>query len=71
MGYPVVPLTAQLARLAGPDAGRYVHWGATTQDMLDTATVLQLAKRSPLLEADVRGTIDALAPRARRATATT
>ncbi|HEV2740575.1 MAG TPA: adenylosuccinate lyase family protein [Candidatus Elarobacter sp.] len=65
VGYPVVPLTAQLARLAGDDAGRYVHWGATTQDVLDTATVLQLGEALALLEADVRGIVDALAPRAR------
>ena len=65
VGYPVVPLTAQLARLAGADAGRYVHWGATTQDILDTATVLQLTEAFALIEADVRGIVDALAPRAR------
>jgi 3-carboxy-cis,cis-muconate cycloisomerase len=64
VGYPVVPLVAQLARLAGDDAGRYVHWGATTQDVLDTATVLQLGEALALLEADVRGIVDALAPRA-------
>ncbi|MEA2785823.1 MAG: 3-carboxy-cis,cis-muconate cycloisomerase [Candidatus Eremiobacteraeota bacterium] len=65
VGYPVVPLTAQLARLAGADAGRYVHWGATTQDILDTATVLQLGDALSLIEADVRGIVDALAQRAR------
>jgi 3-carboxy-cis,cis-muconate cycloisomerase len=64
VGYPVVPLTAQLARLAGADAGRYVHWGATTQDVLDTATVLQLGDALALLDADVRGIVDALALRA-------
>ena len=31
----------QLAKQCG-DAGRYVHWGATTQDIMDTATVLQI-----------------------------
>src|SRR5581483_11821424 len=31
VGYPVVALTKQLARLAGDDAGRYVHWGATIE----------------------------------------
>ncbi len=42
VGYPVVALTKALARAAGADAARYVHWGATTQDILDTALVLQM-----------------------------
>jgi 3-carboxy-cis,cis-muconate cycloisomerase len=64
VGYPVVPVTKQLARLAG-DAGRYVHWGATTQDVLDTATVLQLDEGFGLIEADLTATAAALARRAR------
>ncbi len=63
-GQPVVPLTKELARLAGPDAGRYVHWGATTQDVVDTATVLQLRDALPALEADLAATIAGLARRA-------
>jgi 3-carboxy-cis,cis-muconate cycloisomerase len=39
VGYPVVPLVEQLAAAAGP-AGGWVHWGATTQDVMDTALVL-------------------------------
>ena len=66
VGYPVVPLTKELVRLAGPDAGKYVHWGATTQDVLDTATVLQLREACAALEADLGEVIDALAERARR-----
>ena len=61
VGYPVVPLTKQLAQLAGAPAGGYVHWGATTQDILDTAAVLQLEHAFALLEADLAATIDALA----------
>ena len=64
VGYPVVPLTRQLARLAG-EAGGYVHWGATTQDVLDTATVLQLGEAFGLLEHELRGIVAALAQRAR------
>jgi 3-carboxy-cis,cis-muconate cycloisomerase len=63
VGYPVVPLTKQLAQLAG-DAGRYVHWGATTQDIVDTASVLQLGEAFALLEADLTATVIALARRA-------
>lgn len=65
-GYPVVALTKELARLAGPEAGRFVHWGATTQDVLDTATVLQLRSALPAIEDDLRAVIDALGQRAVR-----
>ena len=66
VGYPVVPLTKQLAKLAGPEAAGYVHWGATTQDILDTATVLQLGRALALLEADLAATIEALASHSRQ-----
>jgi 3-carboxy-cis,cis-muconate cycloisomerase len=64
VGYPVVPLIQQVAQLAGNDAGRYVHWGATTQDILDTATVLQLRDAFELLESDLAAIARALVSRA-------
>ena len=66
VGYPVVPLTKELAKRAGGEAARYVHLGATTQDILDTALVLQIRDALVLLETDLRATADALAERARR-----
>ena len=41
VGYPILPLVHQLVAMCG-DAGRYVHWGATTQDIMDTAVALQM-----------------------------
>ena len=41
VGYPILPLVHQMAKQCG-EAGRYVHWGATTQDIMDTAVVLQI-----------------------------
>ncbi len=38
--HPLVPLIRALARRAGDPAGGYVHLGATTQDIMDTAFVL-------------------------------
>jgi 3-carboxy-cis,cis-muconate cycloisomerase len=64
VGYPVVPLTKELVRLAGPEAGAYVHWGATTQDVMDTSLVLQVRDAFALLEADLAGVVRALAERA-------
>ena len=52
VGYPIVGLVHQLAAQCG-DAGRYVHWGATTQDIMDTATVLQVREALALVDADL------------------
>ena len=40
--HPLVPLVRALAALCEGGAGEYVHWGATTQDIMDTGAVLQL-----------------------------
>jgi 3-carboxy-cis,cis-muconate cycloisomerase len=52
VGYPILPLVRQLAEWAG-DCGRYVHWGATTQDIMDTAVVLQIRAGLDLLDEDL------------------
>ncbi|MFI1417602.1 3-carboxy-cis,cis-muconate cycloisomerase [Streptomyces sp. NPDC020731] len=39
-GNPVIPLVAELTRAAGERYGPYVHRGATSQDMMDTAMML-------------------------------
>lgn len=52
-GYPVVGLVKQLSALAGPEAGRWTHWGATTQDIMDTAVVLQMRDGLALVERDL------------------
>src|SRR5512134_981161 len=64
-GYPVVALVKQLSALAGPEAGRWTHWGATTQDVLDTALVLQLRDALALFAADLDRLIAAFAAQAR------
>jgi 3-carboxy-cis,cis-muconate cycloisomerase len=64
-GYPVVGLVRQLSALAGPEAGRWTHWGATTQDILDTALVLALREGLALIGRDLDAVIAALAARAR------
>jgi 3-carboxy-cis,cis-muconate cycloisomerase len=53
VGYPILPLVNQLAAACSGDAGGYVHWGATTQDIMDTAVVLQLRSAFELIEADL------------------
>lgn len=61
MGFPTVGLVKQLSALAGVEAARWVHWGATTQDILDTALVLQLRDALVLLEADLARLVAAFA----------
>ncbi len=60
VGYPIVGIVHQLAKQCG-DAGRYVHWGATTQDIMDTATVLQMRDGLALVDADLAALDAALA----------
>ncbi|MGY3532042.1 class-II fumarase/aspartase family protein [Bradyrhizobium sp. USDA 4452] len=52
VGYPILPLVHQMAKQCG-EAGRYVHWGATTQDIMDTAVVLQLRDGLAIIEDDI------------------
>ena len=60
VGYPILPLVRQIAAAAGEEAGAYVHWGATTQDIMDTATALQARDARLLLDADLRAVIASL-----------
>jgi 3-carboxy-cis,cis-muconate cycloisomerase len=56
-GNSAIPIINELTRLvaaADPAAANYVHWGATSQDALDTALVLQLRQGLELIEADAR-----------------
>lgn len=54
-GTPAIPLVKALTervRSVDQNAARFVHWGATSQDVADTALVLLLKQARPLLEAD-------------------
>ncbi|HUB14091.1 MAG TPA: adenylosuccinate lyase family protein [Acetobacteraceae bacterium] len=65
VGYPVVGLVAGLSRAAGA-AGAWTHWGATTQDIMDTATVLQVREGLTLIGGALAALLDALAIQADR-----
>jgi 3-carboxy-cis,cis-muconate cycloisomerase len=66
IGYPVLPVVQQLVRLCGSGLGEWCHWGATTQDITDTATVLQIRQALDLVAADLDAIAAALAGLARR-----
>ncbi len=53
VGYPILPLVHQISKQAGASGG-YVHWGATTQDIMDTAVVLQVRDGLDIVQADVK-----------------
>src|SRR5580700_3374758 len=66
IGYPVLPVVQQLVRLCRDGLGEWCHWGATTQDITDSATVKQIREALDLVEADLNGICDALAGLARK-----
>ncbi len=66
IGYPVLPVVQQLVALCKDGLGEWCHWGATTQDITDTATVLQIRDALKLIEQDVDAIADSLAGLARK-----
>jgi 3-carboxy-cis,cis-muconate cycloisomerase len=60
-GNPVIPLVAELTKAVGDEYGPYVHRGATSQDIMDTATMLVAARTLDLVLADLGRTEQALA----------
>ncbi len=72
-GNPAIPLVKQLTALVGKDdqeAMRFVHWGATSQDAIDTGFVLQLREALERIEAELERLSDALAQLAEKHRAT-
>src|SRR3954453_15491432 len=68
IGYPVLGVVSQLNALCRDKLGEYCHWGATTQDITDTATVLQIRDSLAIVESElaaISAALAALAPRHR------
>ncbi len=65
IGYPILGVVTQVNQLCRDKLGEYVHWGATTQDITDTATVLQIREGLALVEADLQRLAAGLAALAR------
>ena len=61
IGYPILGVVSQLNKLCRDKLGEYVHWGATTQDITDTATVLQIREALVLVDDELSAIADALA----------
>jgi 3-carboxy-cis,cis-muconate cycloisomerase len=68
-GNLAIPLVKQLTALVASsdkEAARFVHWGATSQDVIDTGLVLQLRKALDLVDTEVQRLADELALLAQR-----
>ncbi|ONI70769.1 3-carboxy-cis,cis-muconate cycloisomerase [Actinosynnema sp. ALI-1.44] len=65
VGNPVVPLVRRLRERVSADAGRYVHLGATSQDIMDTAAMLVAKNAVDGMLVDLSAAADACASLAR------
>lgn len=66
---PAIPLVKQLTALVAkddPEAARFVHWGATSQDANDTGLILQIRQGLDILEADLAALCRGLAQLAQK-----
>jgi adenylosuccinate lyase len=61
-----MPLVRCLGRVCEPEAAEYIHWGATTQDVLDTGLILQLRASHAIVTRDLGEVRRLLAALARR-----
>jgi 3-carboxy-cis,cis-muconate cycloisomerase len=66
IGYPILGVVSQLNALCRDKLGEYCHWGATTQDITDTATVLQIRDALAIVEDELTAISGALAALARK-----
>lgn len=53
IGYPVLGVVSQLNALCRDNLGEFCHWGATTQDITDTATIMQIREGLAIIERDL------------------
>jgi len=66
IGYPILGVVSQLNTLCRDKLGEYCHWGATTQDITDTATVLQIREGLAIVDTELGAISAALAKLARQ-----
>jgi 3-carboxy-cis,cis-muconate cycloisomerase len=66
IGYPILGVVSQINALCRDKLGEYCHWGATTQDITDTATVMLIREGLDLVDADLKAISNSLADLSRR-----
>jgi len=66
IGYPILGVVQQIVGLCADGLGEWCHWGATTQDITDTAAILQIRAALDLIERDMEALAGSLAELSRR-----
>ncbi len=66
VGYPVLPVVSQIVANCADGLGEYAHWGATTQDITDTATVMQMREGLAIVETELAKLSQSLAALAKK-----
>ncbi len=66
IGYPILGVVQQIVGLCADGLGEWCHWGATTQDITDTAAIMQIRAALDLVEKDMEAIAAALAELSRR-----
>jgi 3-carboxy-cis,cis-muconate cycloisomerase len=61
VGNPAAPLVRALTDAVAGDAAGYVHWGATSQDVMDTASMIVARRALALLDDELAGVAGACA----------
>lgn len=51
--HPIVPFIREYKSLCENSFGEYLHWGVTTQDIMDTGVVLQIKEAIQIIERDI------------------
>jgi adenylosuccinate lyase len=59
--HPIVPLVRMIAAKCPDDLGEFVHWGATTQDIIDTGMILQIRDAMDVIDGRLEALSAALA----------
>lgn len=58
--HSLIPLLSAWQATVSPEAGRFIHFGATTQDIQDTAQILEMRDMADIIERDLLLIIDQL-----------
>ena len=66
IGYPILPVVQQMVAKCRDGLGEWCHWGATTQDITDTATIMQIRDGLAIIEMEINEISDALAALAKK-----
>ncbi|WP_281166027.1 adenylosuccinate lyase [Liquorilactobacillus sicerae] len=64
--HPLMPQIQSFSRVLSPQAAKYLHWGATTQDITDTGLVLQIKAAQRIIEIQVHQILEDCLQRAKQ-----